>query len=387
MLLDELDHIASSSQALNAIFNTVENHRTHIRLIGVANTHTLSAHSATEISAQAAGSVKTVHFAPYTAKQLLEILQARLAPLSESTHPTSEKADTFLPLPTLMLLTKKIAAQTGDVRAIFEVLRGAIDIAVNSTKSANPLAEPTAPVIPAHVLSALKAYTPTSTPAQSNGAGPSSANGPPRKTSGSEVVNKVRDLSLQARLAVIAAVLARKRLDVGLPLSGSAPSTPTSTPRKRNQAAAQTSSGAIDASHLHAFYKTIIARSDNGAFVPVSRSEFNDLLNVLETVGLVTLSSASSPGSPSKSSRRAASFSAMLGKGTSQEIRFVEGVRMDEITRGLGISDDIASDSGDVKEEEVRSLWDTEKLRISRESKARNTDGFPLEAFGEATED
>ncbi|KAF7793783.1 hypothetical protein EIP86_004904 [Pleurotus ostreatoroseus] len=385
VLLDELDHIASSSQSLDVIFNTIEKYQSHIRLIGIANTHTLSAHASTEISAQATGGVKTLHFSPYTAKQLLEILQARLSPLSESKQPTSEKADTFLPLPTLILLTKKIAAQTGDVRAVFEVLRGAIDIAVNSNESANPLAEPTPPVTPAHVLSALKAYTPASNPTQSATASPSPVKGPSRKASDSEVVNKVRDLSLQARLAVVAAVLARKRLDLSLPISGSAPNTPTSTPRKRGQAAP--SSGAIDASHLHSFYKTILARSDNGAFVAVSRSEFNDLMNVLETVGLVTLSSASTPGSPSKSGRRTASFGAMLGKGTSQEIRFVEGVRMDEIMRGLGISDDAATASGDIKEEEIKGLWESEKVRISRESKIRRAGGSPSGAFEDATED
>lgn len=362
-------------------------HRSHLRLIGIANTHTLSSKSTTELSAHSNASVKTLHFAPYTASQLLEILQARLAPLFENEHPTSEKAAEFLSKSTLKLLTMKIAALTGDVRALFEVLRGAIDIAVNSTESANPLAEPTPPVKPEHVLSALKAYAPAATTSRPIAAFASTTT--TRKASDSEMVNKVRDLSLQARLVVLATLLARRRLDAHLPLSGSPVNTPTSTPRKKAQAASQVcASGAIDTTHLHTFYKTILARSGNGVFSPVSRSEFSDLLNMVETVGLFTLSSSSVPGSPSKSLRRAASFGALMGKTAGQEVHFIAGVRLDEVARGLGISDDAApSPDSDVKEEEVRAIWGKEKVRISREGKALGSGDTSLEAFAELTED
>ncbi|PSS37866.1 hypothetical protein PHLCEN_2v334 [Hermanssonia centrifuga] len=390
ILLDELDHIASSSQSLTSFFTIAHTHRSHIRLIGIANTHTLSSSSTTLHSAQSLAGVRTLHFAPYTPQQLLEILQARLAPLSAnedaSTSP-SEKADKFLPLPTLNLLTKKVAAQTGDVRAIMEVLRGAIDIAVNTNDAANPLAAPTPSVTPAHVLAALKAYAPAAPTARSAGSSAVS-----RKTSDSEVVTKVKELGLQARLVLMALVLATDRHSAGLPLSNSHSSSPspTSTPRsptKRSQSASSTGD-CVDAIQLHTYYKMILSRADDGIFTPVSRSEFIDLLGMLETVGLVSLSSLSVPGTPSKSGKRGlsrcVSFSAVSSKATSHEVRFVEGVRTDEVKRGLGLYE---KEAGlDVMAEEVWNVWENERVRIQREARSKPGASPVGEAFDEAVE-
>ena len=386
VLLDELDHIASSTQGLTTLLTMVHENRSHIRLIGIANTHTLSTSSVTELAGKATMGIQAVHFAPYNAKQLLEIVRNRLAPLSESEHLTQEKADKFLPAPTLLLLTKKIAAMTGDVRACMEVLRGAIDIAVNSTTAENPFADSSAPVTPSHVLSALKAYAPAAVaprPVTTS----SSSTVPTRKVGDSETVSKVQTLSLQARLALAATLLARKRMDAGLTLSGSSSGiTPPSTPRKRGHG--NIVSTALDATHLHAYYKTVLSRANNSAVTAVSRSEFGDLLNMLETVGLITLSSTSASGSPSKALRRTASLSALLSKATAQEVRLVEGLRTDEVIRGLDIADGTtAVCEVDAREEEVKAVWEKERVRIAREAKARQASTTPLEAFAEAAED
>ena len=168
MFLDELDHIASTPATLNSLFTFIQAYKSHVRLIGIANTHTLSSASpslSSALSSSAAQCVETVHFAPYTAAQLRAIIDGRLASLDDNANPgkhIGETKDEFLPKAALMLLCKKVASMTGDVRAAMEVLRGAIDIAVNtrSQTSENPLAESTAPVTPAHILSALKAYAP-----------------------------------------------------------------------------------------------------------------------------------------------------------------------------------------------------------------------------------
>jgi len=65
-----------------------------------------------------------------------------------------------------MLLTKKVAALMGDVRSLFEVLRGAIDLAAapSTTRNSgdeNPFNAPKATVTLQHILAALKTYTPT----------------------------------------------------------------------------------------------------------------------------------------------------------------------------------------------------------------------------------
>ena len=107
------------------------------------------------MSVQLLHEVSTCHFAPYTAQQLLEILNARLAALSEEQGFTKA-----LPPVALTLLSKKIASQTGDVRAIFEVLRGAIDLAAAATSFEDPLSATIPTVTPPHILAALKAYAP-----------------------------------------------------------------------------------------------------------------------------------------------------------------------------------------------------------------------------------
>ena len=84
----------------------------------------------------------------------------------------------------------------------------------------------------------------------------------------------------------------------------------------------------------------------------MSRSEFADLLGVLEGVGLISLSSSlalasgSSAGRGKKAFGRSASFGAGLGKNGAGKL--VEGVWADEILRGLGASrTDLSSTSNE----------------------------------------
>lgn len=148
---------------------------------------------------------------------------------------------------------------------------------------------------------------------------------------------------------------------------------------------------------LHAFYHALLTRNDGSVFDPVSRSEFADLLGVLETVGLVTLSSSvgSPPRSPSKGARkglaRTKSFNMGSGSRTTQEVSFVEGARVEELARGLGIQSSPSSPSQDmpapdVREEEVRSIWEREVTRIARESRASQVAVRPSDVFDDAIE-
>lgn len=371
-----------------------------MRAIGIANTHTLSSTStASSMAALTLTGVHTLHFAPYTPQQLLDIVRSRLVPLSDSESSRSSDIDLakFLPTPTLMLLTKKVAALTGDVRAVLEVLRGAIDIAVNTAAPAdatgNPLNVSVPAVSPSHILSALKAYTPAPSTARPSVNG--QAANISYKSTDSEVIIKIRELGLQSRLALLSLLLARMRLDSKLALSGSSAATSPSTPRsalKRTKSSASplASASAVDVDTLYSFYKGVLSRSEDGIFAPVSRSEFGDLLGMLETVGLVHLSlSSSSPGTPSKSGKRGLSRTVSFGVGHlkgGQEVTLVAGVRPEEVRRGLGIED--TQEISDVKVEEVKVIWEKEKVRISRESKAHSKNiSAGADAFDGAVED
>lgn len=395
LVLDELDHIASSTTSNTPLFTLFHSHASKLRVIGIANTHTLTSTSAaTSISAHALAGVQTLHFTPYTPQQLLEIVQTRLT--SEEEIESCSKSDAiltkFLPIPTLTLLTKKVAAMTGDVRTVFEVLRGAVDIAVNTTASAdatgNPMNVSTPTVSPNHILSALKAYEFASTtirPLVNTNAVMV------RKSSDTEVVGKIRELGLQPRLALLSLLLARTRVDSCLPLTGfpaiafsSSITARSPTKRSRSGASSPVSTSAVDVDILYTYYKSVLCRSEDGIFTPVSRSEFGDLLATLETVGLIEISSASaSPGTPSKSGKRALSRTLSIGSAKGKQgAQLWPGVRLEEVCRGLGIEDN--QDSSDLKAEEVRAIWAKEKVRIARELKAKDTTSVSFEAFEEA---
>ena len=115
-------------------------------------------------------------------------------------------------------------------------------------------------------------------------------------------------------------------------------------------------------------------------FEPVSRSEFGDLVGVLEGVGLLSRAGGCAEilaggGGGRRAIGRSASFAGGtrfgggVGKGKGKsEVKMAKGVRIDEVLRGLGISPS-ADAPADIKEEVLRAIWETEKSRLARELK------------------
>ncbi|KAJ7217743.1 P-loop containing nucleoside triphosphate hydrolase protein, partial [Mycena pura] len=383
IILDELDHIAPTAQSLSSLFSLSASRPSTLRVVGIANTHTLTASSSAGF-VPASSDVCTLHFAPYTPAQLLQILQSRLAPLyvdepsedMDGAESVSQAAKKFLSPLALNLLTKKIAALTGDVRSLFEVLRGAIELTVSSApsspspstaqaeeKSLIPAVKTS--VTPSHILAALKAYTPSSASA-SRAAAPTATN--------SEVVSKIRCLGLQARLVLLALMIASKRLEAGLSLS----STSKSSPVKRG-APSLVPVGGVDPTQLHAFYTAVLSRSCDSVFAPASRSEFADLVGMLEGVGLVVCGASAalpSPSSVGAKGKRAFGRSASFGCGahrgaTAGDVQLAQAVRTEEVLRGLGIGARTDADE-DVAIEEVNAIWLKETAKLARDLAARD---------------
>ena len=387
LLLDELDHIVASSSSLISLFS-LPNKSSSLRIIGIANTHTLTS-SLSQFKIHGVTGVRTLHFAPYEPRQLLDILQTRLKPLFEGEETTHADAKKFLPLPAMSLLTKKIAAQTGDVRSLFEVLRGAIDLSTlssfsTSSEESNLVNIPSPVVTPTSILSALKAYAPSSVPTRTS----SAASTAPRTGGNSDIISKVENLGIQTRLVLLSILLASKRLEAGLLLSStmvnaspskSASRSPikrpvSSNPMLSNSSNSSLAASGIDTSALYAYYSTVLTRATNEVFTPVSRSEFGDVVGMLEVVGLASLSSllSSTGGSPSKRTfGRSASFGGIAkGKGMGRQgVKIAAGVRVDEVLRGLGI-DEVQTETKDIREEEVRGIWERERRRLGRDVKA-----------------
>ncbi|KAJ3800095.1 P-loop containing nucleoside triphosphate hydrolase protein [Lentinula aff. detonsa] len=376
VLLDELDHIAPTTQAFTSLLTLPESSSGLLRIIGVANTHTLSNST---ISTEC---IRTLHFAPYTSTQLLRILQSRLAVLHD-TETSSAAVKEFLPVPTLTLLTKKVASLTGDVRFLLEVLRGAVDLARAARKfdEKNLLEASTCSVTPVHVLAALKTHTPspTSTLSSSPGSSPFVTN--------SEIMSKISTLGLQARLVLLSILLASKRLEMGLALSG--PNVPSV---KRSTLNNLSGNIAIDTQQLHTYYSYMLSRGDSDLCAPVPRNEFIDLTAMLEGIGLVSISTVAC-SSPKKMAKRtfgrSSSFSsAKHSRSAAGEVRLGPGVWVDEVLRGLGITN---QDSVNIKEEEARVIWNRECSRLAKEVKALQAKSMksqqPVPAFTDAFED
>jgi len=370
--------VAASAQTLASLFALARKHSSTLRIIGIANTHTLTS-SASRLSLDGVTGVSTLHFTPYDHQQLLSILQSRLKPLTSLESPTSEAiVQRFLPVSTLTLLSRKIAALTGDVRSLFEVLRNAIDLAVTQPPACD---EDTPPVTPSHLLTALKAYAPASKVAT---VAPSTS--PVKSSTNSETCNKVRNLGLHARLALLALVLACRRTESSLPLFTHIQGCPPRSPVKRSNSSSTlppTQAG-IEVSQLHVFYSEILMRHESGTFTPVSRSEFGDLAGVLETIGLTSLSSPST----GRKMARTSSFSSRGTKGLTgiqqdRSVALTEGIRLDEVLRGLGIG----AETKDICEEEVERIWKRELARIRKEVRTQQPSGQAALCFDDATED
>ena len=366
---------------LASLFTLAQKHSSALRIIGIANTHTLTS-SVSPLSLDSVTGVSTLHFQPYDPQQLLSILQSRLKPLTSLESPTSEAVfQHFLPVPTLTLLSRKIAAHTGDVRSLFEVLRGAIDLAVTQPP---PSDKDTPPVTPAHILAALKAYSPSSKVA------PAAQSTPAKCSTNSETVAKVRNLGLHARLSLLALILACHRSEASLPLLSPIQKCPLRSPIKRSHSSPNplpTTQAGVDVSQLHAFYGAVLTRHGSDTFTPVSRSEFGDLTGILETIGLVSLSTPSST-----SSRKIARTSSFPSRGTkspsrtqqNHSVALTQGVRQDEVLRGLGIG----AETKDICEEEVEGIWKRELARIRKEARSKESNTNPADlGFDDASED
>jgi cell division control protein 6 len=382
LVLDELDHIASSPQSIASIFSIAQTYPSRLRIISIANTHTLTSTSS-QVDIQGIIGVKTVHFPPYTSEQLVDILMKRLEPLfNDTVH--LKQAEKFLPKTSLALLSKKTAAQAGDVRTLFEVLRSAIDSASKACAEVG-LDGPVPVVAPHHIITALKSYAPAPSATSSASRNASTA-------SSSEVVAKVVGLGLQARLLLLAMLLALKRQEQGLSIS-SFPSKPKPTPGKSTLKRANTvpRTCALDTTQLHGYYTKLLSKS-NDVLSAVSRIEFFDIVNMLETFGIVGIES-NSPSTPSKTGRRALgrsiSFSCGVKTSAISAVAFAEGVRTDEILRGLGVCEQVAEGKElDARQDELRVIWNTELRDIRKDTDALTRSKSVIAGgFADMTED
>jgi cell division control protein 6 len=116
---------------------------------------------------------------------------------------------------------------------------------------------------------------------------------------------------------------------------------------------------------LHAFYCTILGRSTAGAFSPVERNEFGDLVMLLEGSGLVSVVGANMSTGAGRKPK--------MIQGQGQKVGLAGGTVEAEVIRGLAGSEGSGPDSenGAVGEGEVKAVWEREIAKIARDMGTR----------------
>ena len=129
----------------------------------------------------------------------------------------------------------------------------------------------------------------------------------------------------------------------------------------------------MDTAQLHSYYSATLVRCDAACLNVASKSEFGDLLVILEGAGLVSsgshLTSSTSVRQGKKVVGRSASFSGLRKSLATSRVQLAEGVWTNEVLRGLGIADSVGDD---VLQCEIRSIWERETTRLERELKSLN---------------
>lgn len=371
LVLDELD--AFGPAALSAIFGLPARFPSSLRIIAISNDLTQSIASPT-LSLHRPSS--QLAFTAYTASEMQEIIRARLTLLctEDGQGPSDEKAiaatlaQVIQPV-ALTLLVKKVSSQTGDIRHALEVLRRAIDLAAPATTALESDDLPPSPVGMKHVIDAVKRTPKNAAASPTAGA----ARGP--------LDGCVSSLSLQARFVLISILVARRRAAHNLPLDtlshgaafppfslptpSSTPSTPSKSKMRRCLSMGNTDAP-LSPSKVYTLYSNVLNASPEMPFPPVSRSEYTDLLGVLETASLISVPLASSP-SPTKlkRGRKANSFTGgMMGGGVfgRDEGSVTLCAAEDEVLRALLTT----GGEGNARDSEITRIWERESKRVER---------------------
>lgn len=117
VILDEVDQLQSyNQQILYSLFELVKLKDSKVVLVGIANSLDLTDKTVPLLQAYGCRP-QLYNFAPYSDKQIIDILKSRLAEHSSIIKPMA-----------LTFLAKKVATCTGDVRKALDICRRAVEI-------------------------------------------------------------------------------------------------------------------------------------------------------------------------------------------------------------------------------------------------------------------
>ena len=277
--LDEIDHLLTLDlEILYTLFEWSLQRSSRLVLVGIANALDLTDRFLPRLKSRNL-QPQLLPFLPYTAPQIVSILKAKL----ESIPLSCDNQQDFLPFvhPTaIQFCSKKVAAQTGDLRKAFDIMRRAIDLVENEVKhkSQNEVSSPSKPPLcenpnlsspsrPKTVAACLSSLTPTTAPRVTiaHVARVTSAalgNGTPQR---------LQNLNLQQKAALCALISLEKS-------TRSAARPVFATPSK-------VKTNSLTIRKLYETYSALCKRENT--LHPLTSTEFADVVSGLETLGLV----------------------------------------------------------------------------------------------------
>ncbi|KAJ2022902.1 AAA ATPase [Coemansia sp. S610] len=249
VILDEVDSLLGSKQeVLYRLFELAAHPDSRLALVGIANALDLTDRFLPRLQARNCEPI-LLNFNPYQVNDIVAILQSRLDSVATTEEPVIQKA-------ALELCARKVAATSGDLRKALDVCRQALEAAEAECKKKARLVDKengpaAAPVPKVSIMHIAKVLT---------------------SLNGSPIAQKLNALNFQQKLVLCAFVS----------LSGNAGG---SGPAEAAASSKKSAVGGIAVSKLFAEYGVICDRL--GMLAPVTRTEFLDLVTMMETQGVV----------------------------------------------------------------------------------------------------
>lgn len=132
--LDEIDHLLTLGlEILYKLFEWSLHRASRLILIGIANALDLTDRFLPRLKARNL-KPQLLPFLPYTATQIASVITAKLQTLSQASTDASPGHIPFVHPAAVQFCSKKVAAQTGDLRKAFDIMRRTIDLVENETK-------------------------------------------------------------------------------------------------------------------------------------------------------------------------------------------------------------------------------------------------------------
>lgn len=285
--LDEIDHLLTLDlEILYTMFEWSLHRSSRLVLIGIANALDLTDRFLPRLKARNL-KPQLLPFLPYTAPQIASVIISKLKALSSTTTSAEPDYVPFIHPAAIQFCSKKVAAQNGDLRKAFDIIRRTIDLVELETKqkhrfdipdlqhspSKKPLSENPNP----SCASPYSTNSPTSPSILSPSAAPRATIAHIARVSATALGNgtpqRLQTLNFQQK-AVLCALISFKKS------SRSRPRTISETPSKTFALHI-----APTARKLYQIYCALCKREN--ALHPLKATEFMDVIGGLETLGLI----------------------------------------------------------------------------------------------------